>query len=132
LYAACDCFVLPSRGEGFGLPYMEASLCGLPIIATNYSGHTMFLNYSNAFLLEIDKLSKATSTGVHFWDGQMFPEMKDSSVQLGSLMQNVYNNYDAAKMKNHLLQSEISNNYTYSAVGKVAKQHLERIWNNLL
>ena len=131
LYAACDCFVLPSRGEGFGLPYMEASLCGLPIIATNYSGQRMFLNYDNASLLQIDRLGKATSTGVHFWDGQMFPEMKDSFTQLGSLMKDVYNNYDVAKMKNSLLQSEISQNYTCNAVGKVTKKHLERIWNSL-
>jgi glycosyltransferase involved in cell wall biosynthesis len=28
-YKACNAFVLPSRGEGFGLPFCEASLCGL-------------------------------------------------------------------------------------------------------
>ena len=37
LYRACDCFVLPSRGEGLGLPIIEAMACGLPIIATNWS-----------------------------------------------------------------------------------------------
>jgi hypothetical protein len=34
-----------TRGEGFGLPILEASACGLPIIATNWSAHTEFLGH---------------------------------------------------------------------------------------
>jgi glycosyltransferase involved in cell wall biosynthesis/FMN phosphatase YigB (HAD superfamily)/tetratricopeptide (TPR) repeat protein len=34
LYTACDCLVLPYRGEGFGLPALEAMACGLPVIVT--------------------------------------------------------------------------------------------------
>jgi glycosyltransferase involved in cell wall biosynthesis len=32
-----------SKGEGFGLPLLEAAACGLPVIATNWSAHTEFL-----------------------------------------------------------------------------------------
>ncbi len=34
LYTACDCLALPYRGEGFGLPVLEAMACGLPVIVT--------------------------------------------------------------------------------------------------
>jgi GT2 family glycosyltransferase/glycosyltransferase involved in cell wall biosynthesis/2-polyprenyl-3-methyl-5-hydroxy-6-metoxy-1,4-benzoquinol methylase len=34
LYTACDCLVHPYRGEGFGLPVLEAMACGLPVLVT--------------------------------------------------------------------------------------------------
>jgi glycosyltransferase involved in cell wall biosynthesis len=32
-----------TRGEGFGLPILEAAACGLPVIATDWSAHAEFL-----------------------------------------------------------------------------------------
>jgi len=34
-----------TRGEGFGLPLLEAAASGLPVIATNWSAHTEFLKH---------------------------------------------------------------------------------------
>lgn len=34
-YNAMDVFLLPSKGEGFGIPIMEAQSCGVPVITTN-------------------------------------------------------------------------------------------------
>jgi hypothetical protein len=36
LYTMADCFVLPTRGEAWGLPLFEALACGLPVITTGY------------------------------------------------------------------------------------------------
>ena len=36
--------VLPSRGEGWGRPHVEAMAMGLPVIATNWSGPTAFMS----------------------------------------------------------------------------------------
>lgn len=38
VYPHVDCFVFPSRGEGWGMPPREAAMMGLPVIATRYSG----------------------------------------------------------------------------------------------
>ena len=52
LYAAADAFVLPSRGEGWGRPHVEAMAMGLPVIATNWSGPTAFLDESVGYPLQ--------------------------------------------------------------------------------
>jgi glycosyltransferase involved in cell wall biosynthesis len=41
--AASDMFVLPSVHEGFGLVFLEAMYCGLPVVASSSGGQTDFL-----------------------------------------------------------------------------------------
>lgn len=47
LYHSADAFVLASRGEGWGRPYLEALASGLPVIGTTGSGQDEFLTESN-------------------------------------------------------------------------------------
>ena len=52
LYRAADAFVLPSRGEGWGRPYMEAMAAGLPTIGSRWSGNLEFMDDDNSFLID--------------------------------------------------------------------------------
>jgi glycosyltransferase involved in cell wall biosynthesis len=52
LYAAADAFVLASRGEGWGRPYMEAMAMGLPTIGTRFGGNLAFMHDGNSFLVD--------------------------------------------------------------------------------
>ena len=40
-----SCLLSLTRGEGFGLPILEAAACQLPIIASNWSAHIEFLDH---------------------------------------------------------------------------------------
>lgn len=37
-YNLCDVFVMPSKGEGFGIVYLEALACGKPVVAGDQDG----------------------------------------------------------------------------------------------
>jgi glycosyltransferase involved in cell wall biosynthesis len=52
LYAAADAYVMASRGEGWGRPYMEAMAMGLPTIGSRWSGNLMFMHDANAWLVD--------------------------------------------------------------------------------
>jgi glycosyltransferase involved in cell wall biosynthesis len=47
------CYLSLTKGEGYGLPLLESARCGLPIIATNWSGHLDFLG-NNFLPLDFD------------------------------------------------------------------------------
>src|SRR3954447_5116129 len=52
LYAAADAFVMASRGEGWGRPYMEAMAMGLPTIGSRWSGNLAFMDDDNSWLVD--------------------------------------------------------------------------------
>ena len=51
-FKSFDCFVSATRGEGFGLPLLEAMACGVPTIGPKWGGNTEFMNSTNSFLVD--------------------------------------------------------------------------------
>lgn len=54
----CDCFVLASLSETFGVVYIEALACGVPVIATRSGGPEVFVNSGNGILVPVNDLAK--------------------------------------------------------------------------
>ena len=48
LYSICSVFVFPSLHEGFGLPILEAMVCGAPVIGSNCTSIPEIINRSDA------------------------------------------------------------------------------------
>lgn len=61
-YNLCDVFAMPSKGEGFGIVYLEALACGKPTIGGNQDGAIDALCHGKLGVLvdpdNIDELGK--------------------------------------------------------------------------
>ena len=115
LYRSVDCFVLPTRGEGWGMPILEAMACGLPVIATNWSSQKDFMNSDNSLLLEIDGLIPAVAK-CPYYEG--FNWSQPSYEHLRVLLRWVYENQDKAKAIGERAAYDAAQKWTWSHSAK--------------
>lgn len=113
IYSSADCFVLFSRGEGWGLPYCEAIASGLPIVGADHGGQQMFLNNENSFLVKPDKIVKCHPSLLHmtpFYEGMNFVSYSEKAIdEAAEKMRYVYENKRkaveiASKCRDNLLE----------------------------
>jgi glycosyltransferase involved in cell wall biosynthesis len=134
LYNTANAFVMVSRGEGFGMPYVESAMCGLPIIASNYSGQTDYLNHDNSFLVEPEEIcvQKNIEQISAFYKGCPTANFgADATYETRQHMKYVYENYGNAKEKNKLLQKFIKENYDWKVCADKAHDRLSKIYGEL-
>ncbi len=119
-YAAADCFVLPTRAEGWGLPIMEAMACGTPVITTRYSAMTEYANDANAYLLNVERM-------VPVYDPLFFPqsgaagEWAQISVdELAARMRQVYEQRDEAAALGLSAAQDMAEHWTWEHAAKKA------------
>jgi hypothetical protein len=86
-----------TKGEGFGRPLLEFSLCKKPIITTNYSGQIDFLDYEFCTLIsgEIKQIHPSSVV-----ENMLIPESGWFSPNVGEFkfyMKDVFENYNSYK-----------------------------------
>lgn len=97
LHQTCDCFVLPTRGEGIGLPTMEAMVHGKPVITTNHGGSLQFCKPNNSLLVDSQQTFVSNMPWIDCYEGEM-TWAEPNLVQLGQLMKRCYENPYYAQM----------------------------------
>uniref|UniRef100_A0A6B2L6E9 Uncharacterized protein n=1 Tax=Arcella intermedia TaxID=1963864 RepID=A0A6B2L6E9_9EUKA len=123
LYRSVDAFMLPSHGEGWGLPLTEAMAMGLPTIGTNWSGPTGFMTEENSFLVDPIGLENATVAG-HHW-------ATPNPATLRKHLRTIFENSAAVKSKAKKARKDIVKKFSLEAVGDVVIQKLRAIEQNL-
>uniref|UniRef100_A0A7S1X2G1 Glycosyl transferase family 1 domain-containing protein n=1 Tax=Tetraselmis chuii TaxID=63592 RepID=A0A7S1X2G1_9CHLO len=126
VYLGADVFVLPSRGEGWGRPHMEAMAMGRPVIATNWSGPTAFLSEHVGYPLPISGLVPVADGP---FAGHMWAE--PSVAHLRSIMRHVYTHPKEASHKGRAARKHIAAHYSLQRIAKLVVKELWRIEERL-
>jgi glycosyltransferase involved in cell wall biosynthesis len=113
LYRSADCFVLSTRGEGWGMPVLEAMACGLPAIATNWSGPADFLTPAVGYPLDVKAMVDAEAR-CPYYDGFQWAE--PDAEHLRFLLREVFDHPDDARAKGLAAAADVAGNYTWQHV----------------
>jgi len=124
LYRSSDCFVMPTRGEGWGMPILEAMACGIPVIATYWSAQQTFMTDWNSYPLQVAGLMDAKAKCPYYkgfkWADPDFNHLK-------MLLRHVYEHPDEAKQKGTNAAMDVQKNWSVAHCGKQMRNRLEEI-----
>lgn len=120
LYKAADAFVLPTRGEGWGRPVVEAMAMALPVIVTNWSGPTEYLTEENSYPLPVEKMSEVREGPFkgHLW-------AEPSISKLRGLMRHVVSNVQEAEAKGRRAREDMIRRFAPEVVAGIVAGHIQ-------
>ncbi len=133
-YTMGNVFVWPSRGEGYGLPALEALASGLPVIASNYSAHLEFLTKNNKPLPGVElidgKLERYPGGDSIYYHG--FHWFTPSVEDLRKKMRKVYENYKDYKEKALKSSEYVRKHFNWKVSTKKIIERIKDIYKNKL
>lgn len=123
-----DCYVSPHRGEGWGIPQMEAMLLGKPIISSNLGGiHEYLTDGKDALLLKDITMVPVSNTRNTQW---YLGDQKWGSPTVAELRQKmrwVYENKKEAVKIGEAAKKTVEAKFSLDMVGKIMKKRLNEI-----
>lgn len=133
LYTLGNVFALPTRGEGVGLPFIEALSSGIPVIATGWGGQMDFLNECNSFLVDYKLERPAASMKnaisrkfLHLFaeKGQLWAE--PNIINLRRQMRFAYENPSLCKLKGKQAREDMLK-MSWDRAGSALKEAIEKV-----
>ena len=127
LINTCDCYVAPSYGEGLNLPALQAMSCGKPVIATNWGGHTEFIDPMISLPIGVDKITNVDAIMLekdfnytnHQW-------AVPSALHLARLMRWCHNNREEASQIGYAAREYVKQMFNYEKIGKTLLRKFEQ------
>lgn len=123
-----DCFVSAHRGEGWGIPQMEAMLMGKPIISTNCGGiHEHLTNEEDSILLPYKLVQLKFNNRNRQW---YTPDQNWAEVDLQALrkaMRYAYENQGEMSLIGRAAHETVLKKFDLPVVGKLMRERLEII-----
>lgn len=124
LYRAADCFVTATRGEGWGMPILEAMACGLPTIATAWSAQTEFLRDDLCYPVRVARLIPAVAKCPYYVGYEWAdPDMEHLVHQL----RYVYEHRDEARATGLRAAEVVARDWTWDRAAEKIVARLEAI-----
>jgi glycosyltransferase involved in cell wall biosynthesis len=126
LMKACDAFVSLPRAEGFGLMMAEAMMLGTPVVVTNYSAHTEFMDANVACmvdyrLIDVSKESALYQKGAHWAE----PDTNDAARH----MRRLYEDREYAARLAAAAREHIGKALGMEAISARVKARVDEIYN---
>ena len=116
-----------TKGEGFGRPLLEFSLTKKPIISTNWSGHTDFLDSKFTTLVEGEVKQVHPSAAVK---DIILPEsgwFAPNTMEVSQHLQSMFSNYKGYEKGAMLQYHRSKNNFNFEGMKSVLQTLFSRI-----
>jgi glycosyltransferase involved in cell wall biosynthesis len=135
LHKTGDCFVSCHRGEGWGIPTVDALLTGNPVISTDFGGVNEYLDSSMFYPLNYKLVSVK---GMNNFNTYYTPDQNWADpdyTHLKHLMKKVFKEQSEAKELAETGKRFIEDNFSFEKIGLQMASRLEKIaeekkWNN--